>query len=101
LEHAGSRFILISRLHTSAITSHGLIGGAGSRRKLRVRFWMWVLADWGCIAYWQTCKMGTLYPKHILHKFGFHLVSQEEIKASGRIICLYELLRKDWEASRT
>jgi RimJ/RimL family protein N-acetyltransferase len=38
--------------------------------------------------------------EHILLKFGFRFVSQEEIQASGRIICIYELLRKDWEANK-
>lgn len=45
-------------------------------------------------------QKGHAVSEHILHKFGFQLVSQEEIQSGGRIICLYELLRKDWEARR-
>jgi len=38
--------------------------------------------------------------EHILQKFGFQFVSQEEFPATGRVICLYQLLRKDWEANK-
>jgi [ribosomal protein S5]-alanine N-acetyltransferase len=39
--------------------------------------------------------------EHILQKFGFQLVSQEEFPTTERIICLYELLRKDWESRQS
>jgi RimJ/RimL family protein N-acetyltransferase len=35
--------------------------------------------------------------EHILGKFGFTYVSQEEIPAGGRILHLYELTRTDWQ----
>jgi ribosomal-protein-alanine N-acetyltransferase len=35
--------------------------------------------------------------EHILRKFGFNYVSQEEIPGRGRIILLYELLKTEWE----
>lgn len=38
--------------------------------------------------------------ERILQKFGFHLVTQEEIPVSGRIICHYELLQSDWKNRR-
>lgn len=38
--------------------------------------------------------------EHILQKFGFRFVSQEEIAGSGRIICLYELSKSDWEKKK-
>jgi RimJ/RimL family protein N-acetyltransferase len=38
--------------------------------------------------------------EHILQKFGFHFVSQEEFPATGRVICLYELSGRDWEAKK-
>jgi len=36
-------------------------------------------------------QKGHAASEHILQKFGFHLVNEELIPASGRIICLYEL----------
>jgi ribosomal-protein-alanine N-acetyltransferase len=39
--------------------------------------------------------------EHILQKFGFKYVSQEEIPGRGRIILLYELLRTEWEKRAT
>jgi ribosomal-protein-alanine N-acetyltransferase len=41
-------------------------------------------------------EKGNAASEHILQKFGFKYVSQEEIPSSGRIICLYELVRTDW-----
>jgi ribosomal-protein-alanine N-acetyltransferase len=35
--------------------------------------------------------------EHILQKFGFNYVSQEEIPGRGRIILFYELLKTEWE----
>jgi [ribosomal protein S5]-alanine N-acetyltransferase len=35
--------------------------------------------------------------EHILRKFGFKYVSQEEIPGRGRILLFYELLRAEWE----
>lgn len=46
-------------------------------------------------------EKGHAASEHILQKFGFRFVSQEEIPGNGRIICLYELLRKNWEANET
>jgi ribosomal-protein-alanine N-acetyltransferase len=43
---------------------------------------------------------GHAVSEHILQKFGFRVVSQEEIRASARVICIYELLRADWEANK-
>jgi ribosomal-protein-alanine N-acetyltransferase len=42
-------------------------------------------------------EKGNAASEHILKKFGFKYVSQEEIPSSGRIILLYELAQADWE----
>ncbi len=42
-------------------------------------------------------EKGHAISEHILQKFGFHWVSQEEIPAGGRIISLYELQRTEWK----
>lgn len=44
-----------------------------------------------------TVAKGHAASEHILRKFGFQYVSEEQIAASGRIICLYQLLRSEWE----
>jgi ribosomal-protein-alanine N-acetyltransferase len=41
-------------------------------------------------------EKGNAASEHILQKFGFKCVSQEEISASGRIILVYELPKADW-----
>jgi ribosomal-protein-alanine N-acetyltransferase len=43
---------------------------------------------------------GNAASEHILSKFGFKYTNREEIVASGRVLCFYELLRDDW-ARRT
>ena len=43
-----------------------------------------------------TVEKGHAVSEHILRKFGFQYVS-EEIAASGRVICLYQLLPSQWE----
>jgi ribosomal-protein-alanine N-acetyltransferase len=39
--------------------------------------------------------------EHILQKFGFKYVSQEEIPGRGRILLFYELLKAEWEKRAT
>jgi len=46
-------------------------------------------------------QKGNAASEHILQKLGFQSVSLQEIPASGRVICLYELLRTDWETTTT
>jgi len=41
-------------------------------------------------------EKGHAASEHILRKFGFHFVSEEEIPGRGRIISLYELLQSEW-----
>jgi [ribosomal protein S5]-alanine N-acetyltransferase len=43
-------------------------------------------------------EKGHAVSEHILQKFGFQQVSEEQIPASSRIICHYQLLRSEWEA---
>jgi ribosomal-protein-alanine N-acetyltransferase len=42
-------------------------------------------------------QKGNAASEHILQKFGFKYISQEEIPASGRILHSYELTRIDWQ----
>ena len=44
-----------------------------------------------------TVEKGHAISEHILRKFGFQYVSEEQIAASGRIISTYQLLRTDWQ----
>lgn len=44
-----------------------------------------------------TVEKGHAASEHILRKFGFKYVNQEQIPASRRIICLYQLPRSKWE----
>lgn len=44
-----------------------------------------------------TVEKGHAASEHILRKFGFQYASEEQIPASARIICLYQLLRTEWE----
>lgn len=44
-----------------------------------------------------TVERGHAASEHILRKFGFQYASEEQIPASPRIICLYQLLRSEWE----
>jgi [ribosomal protein S5]-alanine N-acetyltransferase len=44
-----------------------------------------------------TVEKGHAASEHILRKFGFQYVSEEHVAASARIICLYQLLRSEWE----
>jgi len=41
-------------------------------------------------------QKGNAASEHILQKFGFRYVDEEEIPASGRIICHYELQQAEW-----
>jgi RimJ/RimL family protein N-acetyltransferase len=45
-------------------------------------------------------EKGHAVSEHILQKFGFQFVSQKELPATGRTICLYELLIKEWEENK-
>ncbi|MGC2530766.1 MAG: GNAT family N-acetyltransferase [Candidatus Acidiferrum sp.] len=42
-------------------------------------------------------EKGHAASEHILEKFGFKAIKEEEIPSRGRIIVLYELTREDWE----
>ena len=42
-------------------------------------------------------QKGHAVSEHILQKFGFKLVSEEEIPGRGRIISLYELTKEEWQ----
>lgn len=46
-------------------------------------------------------EKGHAASEHILQKFGFRHVSDEQIPNSARIISLYELSREDWEKRKT
>lgn len=46
-------------------------------------------------------EKGHAASEHILRKFGFRHVSDEQIPNSPRIISLYELSREDWEKRKT
>ena len=45
-------------------------------------------------------EQGNEASEHILQKFGFKHLSQEEIPGRGRIICLYELVRTEWKKKK-
>jgi len=42
-------------------------------------------------------QKGNLASEHILEKLGFKCISQQEVPATKRIICLYELRKTEWE----
>lgn len=44
-----------------------------------------------------TVQQGHAASEHILRKVGFQFVSEEQVPASTRIICTYQLLRAEWE----
>lgn len=45
-------------------------------------------------------EKGHAISEHILQKFGFQFVSEEEVPGRGRIISLYELLQSEWKTPR-
>jgi RimJ/RimL family protein N-acetyltransferase len=45
-------------------------------------------------------ERGHTVSEHILQKFGFTVIGQEELTGNSRIILLYQLSRKAWEARR-
>ena len=46
---------------------------------------------------WADVEKGNVASEHILEKLGFKCVSQQEVPAAKRIICLYELRKTQWE----
>jgi [ribosomal protein S5]-alanine N-acetyltransferase len=45
-------------------------------------------------------EKGNWASEHILEKFGFRYVREEEVPGRGRIICFYELWKAEWEKIR-
>jgi [ribosomal protein S5]-alanine N-acetyltransferase len=46
-------------------------------------------------------EVGNAASEHILKKFGFRYTSRDQIPASGRVICAFELSRERWESRAT
>ena len=45
-------------------------------------------------------EQGHMVSEHLLQKFGFTVIGQEELAGNGRVILLYQLSRNEWEARR-
>jgi len=45
-------------------------------------------------------EQGHMVSEHLLQKFGFTVIGQDELAGNGRVILLYQLSRNEWKARR-